>query len=273
MKAKTIFTSVMILLASAALYSCQPSGQSAEPELTLITDASDLQYDAGGGEGFFSFQIADTREDGQFAVEVQEGCDWITDAAVESYNVSGTVSFTLSPLKEDEDRNAVITVIYTYGGGRTVTLETTVGQQADEYDYNVKAENALNTYEGTYDTDNYYYTLSLSAPSVKQEYSLSILTTIESQDKLLPEGTYIVADADNFTIDEETGIVQDLFSFFIWIDDTGYENYVSIVRGSLEVSREGNEFTIYGVFTDENFDTHKVTYKGELPLEDISDAS
>lgn len=272
MKAKTIFTSVMILLASAALYSCQPSGQSAEPELTLITDASDLQYDAGGGEGFFSFQIADPREDGQFAVEVQEGCDWITDAAVESYEVSGTVSFTLSPLKEDEDRNAVITVIYTYGGGRTVTLDANIGQTAEVYDYNVKAENALNTYEGTYDTnDEYNYTLSLGAPSLQQEYSLSIVTKLESPDKLLPEGVYTVGDHSN--VDKGAGVVSDGWSYFIWIDDTGYENYVSIVRGSLEVSRDGDEFTIYGVFTDENFDTHKVTYKGELPLEDISDAS
>lgn len=271
MKAKTIFTSVMILLASAALYSCQPSGQSAEPELTLITDASDLQYDAGGGEGFFSFQIADPREDGQFAVEVQEGCDWITDAAVESYEVSGTVSFTLSPLKEDEDRNAVITVIYTYGGGRTVTLDANIGQTAEVYDYNVRAENALNQYEGTYDTDDYYYTLSLGIPSMEYEYSLNVVSNTGSEDKLLPEGVYTVGDHSK--IDEGAGAVLDGWTYFIWIDDTGYENYVSIVRGSLEVSRDGDEFTIYGVFTDENFDTHKVTYKGELPLEDISDAS
>lgn len=269
MKAKTIFNStILITLVAIAFCSCQPSEQSAEPELTLITDASGLQYDAGGGEGFFSFQIANPHGDGQFAVEVQEGCDWITDVTIESYNVSGTVSFTLAALKGDEDRNAVVTVVYTYDEDRTVTLEANIGQEAEVYDYNVRAENALNQYEGTYDTDDYYYTLSLGVPSMEYEYSLSVVSNTGSEDKLLPEGVYTVGDHSK--IDEGAGAVLDGWTYFIWIDDTGYENYALIIRGSLEVSRDGNEFTIYGVFTDENFDTHKVTYKGELAFEDTS---
>lgn len=276
MKPNRIITALAIMaLATAGLCSCNPSENQEAPELKVITSSANLSYNAEGGEGSFSFQITNPRGDGKFSAMVQDGCDWITDITVESFRLTGTVSFRLETWEGNEDRNAGITVSYTYGNGKTTTVKADIIQEADTYDYNLTAETALVEYDGFNENSNIHYcSLLLGVPYLENgkpnniRYQMSLSTKKAGADKSLQPGIYVAGDPDLGIKDGIDGIFDYCYSYFFESDNNGEDTYCYIVQGYLEVKKDGKTYTITGKFMDNIAKTHKICYTGEIPFFD-----
>lgn len=277
MRSNRIITALAIMaLAVAGICSCNPSENQEAPELKVITSALQTTYNAEGGEGSFSFQITNPRGDGKFSAMVQDGCDWITDITVESFRLTGTVSFRLETWEGNEDRNAEITVIYTYGNGKTTTVKADIIQEAGTYDYNLTAETALISYDDFY-KNIHYCILLLGVPSIENgkpdniRYYLSIATKKSGADKSLQPGIYAAGDSDLGINDGIDGIFDYYCSYFLKSDKNGEDAYDDIVQGSLIVEKgTGDTYTITGNFLDNMARTHKIVYTGAIPFVDNS---
>lgn len=131
MKKNVLTYAFACLTASAGLclVSCETEDPQTEtpgaPVLTITTD-DNMQIPAAGDDACkISYTIENAVEGGIVSASA-ENAGWLGDFSA----ADGTVTFSADPNDSGEDRNAKVTVVYTYNGSETVSDEITVEQPA-----------------------------------------------------------------------------------------------------------------------------------------------
>ena len=131
MKKNVLTYAFACLTASAGLclVSCETEDPQTEtpgaPVLTITTD-DNMQIPAAGDDACkISYTIENAVEGGTVSASA-ENAEWLGDFSA----ADGTVTFSADANDSGEDRNAKVTVVYTYNGSETVSDEITVEQPA-----------------------------------------------------------------------------------------------------------------------------------------------
>ncbi len=131
MKKNVLTYAFACLTASAGLclVSCETEDPQTEtpgaPVLTITTD-DNMQIPAAGDDACkISYTIENAVEGGTVSASA-ENAKWLGDFSA----ADGTVTFSADANDSGEDRNAKVTVVYTYNGSETVSDEITVEQPA-----------------------------------------------------------------------------------------------------------------------------------------------
>lgn len=129
---KNVLTYAFACLSASAglcLVSCETEDPQTEtpgaPVLTITTD-DNMQIPAAGDDACkISYTIENAVEGGTVSASA-ENAEWLGDFSA----ADGTVTFSADANDSGEDRNAKVTVVYTYNGSETVADEITVEQPA-----------------------------------------------------------------------------------------------------------------------------------------------
>ena len=257
------------------------------PALTVTVDT--VKITADGGAGTITYEVENPVEGAVVTAAAEEGIDWITDFNCET---SGTVTFNVAANELEETRTATVTLTYTYGEDKTQTATVIVSQEgfAPTYDYEFApaSDKVTGLYYGDLDGANMLYTIHFNnAATAERPYSfqtkqpyyvlaLQAPAPTDLENILLPTGTYTAESGD------PTGITAGDFKILkinteamnmntsekryattFFVGQGGYYG-VFLDNGTLSVSYEGGNYTIEGIFTDLNGETHHLTYTGPI---------
>lgn len=161
-----------------------------DPEMTI--SEPEVHVSADGGESKVAVVITNPAQDG--SINATTDASWITITSVNETSVA----FTTSENTETSERNATITVTYTYGGktidaGITVTQEA--AQSSSQYDYDY----ILVAYSGYKAGSNFYATFadkeytSVGEPNTTY-YKLDLYSD-NSTNSDLTAGTYTLSES------------------------------------------------------------------------------
>lgn len=257
------------------------------PALTVTVDT--VKITADGGAGTITYEVENPVEGAVVTAAAEEGIDWITDFNCET---SGTVTFNVAANELEETRTATVTLTYTYGEDKTQTATVIVSQEgfAPTYDYELALESgkaggmyygnamggnmiyvlhfnprAFNGVYTGYSPNSQYYVITLQAPAPADLENIVLpagnYTAEQSDPTGVIDGDMKILKINNSTLD----IKKDLYTTSFYegggdmVDD--YLDY-----GTLSVSYEGGNYTIEGIFTDIDGETHHLTYTGPLPI-------
>lgn len=257
------------------------------PALTVTVDT--VKITADGGAGTITYEVENPVEGAVVTAAAEEGIDWITDFNCET---SGTVTFNVAANELEETRTATVTLTYTYGEDKTQTATVIVSQEgfAPTYDYELALESgkaggmyygnamggnmiyvlhfnprAFNGVYTGYHPNSQYYVITLQAPAPADLENIVLpagnYTAEQSDPTGVIDGDMKILKINNSTLD----IKKDLYTTSFYegggdmVDD--YLDY-----GTLSVSYEGGNYTIEGIFTDIDGETHHLTYTGPLPI-------
>lgn len=257
------------------------------PALTVTVDT--VKITADGGAGTITYEVENPVEGAVVTAAAEEGIDWITDFNCET---SGTVTFNVAANELEETRTATVTLTYTYGEDKTQTATVIVSQEgfAPTYDYELALESgkaggmyygnamggnmiyvlhfnprAFNGVYTGYHPNSQYYVITLQAPAPADLENIVLPAGNYTAEQSDPTGV-IDGDMKILKINNSTlNIKKDLYTTSFYegggdmVDD--YLDY-----GTLSVSYEGGNYTIEGIFTDIDGETHHLTYTGPLPI-------
>jgi len=259
-----------------------------EPVLT-VTSTFPIEFTADGGAGTITYEVENPVEGAVVTAAAEEGIDWITDFNCET---SGTVTFNVAANELEETRTATVTLTYTYGEDKTQTATVIVSQEgfAPTYDYEFApaSDKVTGLYYGDLDGANMLYAIHFNnAATAERPYSfqtkqpyyvlaLQAPAPTDLENILLPTGTYTAESGD------PTGITAGDFKILkinteamnmntsekryattFFVGQGGYYG-VFLDNGTLSVSYEGGNYTIEGIFTDIDGETHHLTYTGPI---------
>lgn len=257
------------------------------PALTVTVDT--VKITADGGAGTITYEVENPVEGAVVTAAAEEGIDWITDFNCET---SGTVTFNVAANELEETRTATVTLTYTYGEDKTQTATVIVSQEgfAPTYDYELALESgkaggmyygnamggnmiyvlhfnprAFNGVYTGYQPNSQYYVITLQAPAPADLENIVLPAGNYTAEQSDPTGV-IDGDMKILKINNSTlNIKKDLYTTSFYegggdmIDD-------HLDYGTLSVSYEGGNYTIEGIFTDLDGETHHLTYTGPLPI-------
>ena len=256
------------------------------PALTVTVDT--VKITADGGAGTITYEVENPVEGAVVTAAAEEGIDWITDFNCET---SGTVTFNVAANELEETRTATVTLTYTYSEDKTQTATVIVSQEgfAPTYDYELALESgkaggmyygnamggnmyvlhfnprAFNGVYTGYHPNSQYYVITLQAPAPADLENIVLPAGNYTAEQSDPTGV-IDGDMKILKINNSTlNIKKDLYTTSFYegggdmVDD--YLDY-----GTLSVSYEGGNYTIEGIFTDIDGETHHLTYTGPLPI-------
>ena len=257
------------------------------PALTVTVDT--VKITADGGAGTITYEVENPVEGAVVTAAAEEGIDWITDFNCET---SGTVTFNVAANELEETRTATVTLTYTYGEDKTQTATVIVSQEgfAPTYDYELTLESgkaggmyygnamggnmiyvlhfnprAFNGVYTGYHPNSQYYVITLQAPAPADLENIVLPAGNYTAEQSDPTGV-IDGDMKILKINNSTlNIKKDLYttSFYEGGGDMA-DDYLDY--GTLSVSYEGGNYTIEGIFTDIDGETHHLTYTGPLPI-------
>ena len=202
------------------------------------------------------------------------------------------MTFNVAANELEETRTATVTLTYTYGEDKTQTATVIVSQEgfAPTYDYEFApaSDKVTGLYYGDLDGANMLYAIHFNnAATAERPYSfqtkqpyyvlaLQAPAPTDLENILLPTGTYTAESGD------PTGIMAGDFKILkinteamnmntsekryattFFVGQGGYYG-VFLDNGTLSVSYEGGNYTIEGIFTDLNGETHHLTYTGPI---------
>lgn len=255
------------------------------PALTVTVDT--VKITADGGAGTITYEVENPVEGAVVTAAAEEGIDWITDFNCET---SGTVTFNVAANELEETRTATVTLTYTYGEDKTQTATVIVSQEgfAPTYDYELALESgkaggmyygnamggnmiyvlhfnprAFNGVYTGYHPNSQYYVITLQAPAPADLENIVLPAGNYTAEQSDPTGV-IDGDMKILKINNSTlNIKKDLYttSFYEGGGDMA-DDYLDY--GTLSVSYEGGNYTIEGIFTDLNGETHHLTYTGPI---------
>lgn len=242
------------------------SGMAPEPELNLTT--TEISAVSTGGEYKVSFTITNPANDGEISIST-EAEDWIS---LVSYTDTEATLNILENIEKAE-RNATVTLVYTYGNGKTINAEFSVTQAPSEFDYVTVAEFFEGYYYGAYGFNgehNYFITLSNLGYNENGRplpfasyYQLDLYcdAPIDASDPRPIAGTYsyggvydtnLMTFASGYASAWGYGETIDVYTF-----NTTYTG------GTVEVSySDDGAMIIDAIITDYEGKTHHVTYNG-----------
>lgn len=261
-----------------------------EPVLT-VTSTSPIEFTADGGEGTIIYTVENPRDNATMTATVnQEAAGWISSFTY----ADGKVTFTASANPDETERTATITLTYAYGENENATATVTVNQEGlvvtPTYDHELVLESgkaggmyygnamggdmiyvlhfnprAFNGVYTGYHPNSQYYVITLQAPAPADLENIVLPAGNYTAEQSDPTGV-IDGDMKILKINNSTlNIKKDLYTTSFYegggdmVDD--YLDY-----GTLSVSYEGGNYTIEGIFTDIDGETHHLTYTGPLPI-------
>ena len=259
-----------------------------EPVLT-VTSTSPIEFTADGGEGTIIYTVENPRDNATMTATVnQEAAGWISSFTY----ADGKVTFTASANPDETERTATITLTYAYGENENATATVTVNQEGlvvtPTYDHELVLESgkaggmyygnamggdmiyvlhfnprAFNGVYTGYHPNSQYYVITLQAPAPADLENIVLPAGNYTAEQSDPTGV-IDGDMKILKINNSTlNIKKDLYTTSFYegggdmVDD--YLDY-----GTLSVSYEGGNYTIEGIFTDLNGETHHLTYTGPI---------
>lgn len=243
------------------------------PVLT-ITSGTEITVSGAGETVTVSYSIEGEREDGVIAVVAP---DWCTDI---DCSVDGEVKITVAANDGDE-RSAEAILSYTYGEGKEVTASVTITQGVF-YNYEFSAPNVFGNYYGddfSTNAGDMVYNIWLTDADNTNEwvpgatyYVLSLVSTEPSNmNAIAPApGTYNMSMSAGQDVMGQWTIWKDMnYTYGCIIGDGGYAQSRYIFSyGQAEVTVTDGIYTIDAVLTDTRNETHHITYKGTILLDD-----
>ena len=241
--------------ASDAITVSQQPGEEPVPTITITTE-DPLTLAADGGSYTIEYEITDPTEDGSISADAGDA-GWITDI---NCDTEGVITFSVAANDTDGERQATITVTYTYNGTETVSESIDAVQEANEspvqgydYEYEMIYLSILN-YGGT--PCNYYITMSDTEGDAygTARYVLDIYAN--SDTSMPPAGTYTMTANGGEDMTASSG-----YSSTRIEDESG--NVIvncKLAEGTITITYEGDTMIMDAVLTDVEGNTHHVTY-------------
>ncbi len=241
--------------ASDAITVSQQPGEEPVPTITIATEGP-LTLAADGGSYTIAYEITDPTEDGSISADAGDA-GWITDI---NCDTEGVITFSAAANDTDGERQATITVTYTYNGTETVSESIDAVQEANEppvqgydFEYEMIYLNIIN-YGGT--PCNYYITMSDTEGDAygTARYVLDIYAN--SDTSMPPAGTYTMTANGGEDMTASSG-----YSSTRIEDESG--NVIvncKLAEGTITITYEGDTMIMDAVLTDVEGNTHHVTY-------------
>ena len=232
----------------------QPSEEPV-PTITITTEEP-LALAANGGSYTIEYEITDPAEDGSISADAGDA-GWITDI---NCDTDGAITFSVAANDTEEERQATITVTYTYNGTETVSESIKAVQEANEppapqydFEYEMIYLSILN-YGGT--PCNYYITMSDTEGDAygTARYVLDIYAN--SDTSMPPAGTYTMTANGGEDMTASSG-----YSSTRIEDESG--NVIvncKLAEGTITITYEGSTMILDAVVTDTEGNIHHVTY-------------
>ena len=239
------------------------------PVLTL-TSESEVSFPKDGGDVSITYAVENARENG--VISAKSEASWLTfDTAT-----PGRVLVTASANADDATRTAVVTVVYTYDGGKTVSFDVAVTQSMYDYEFD------LPYLTGSYYGDDYsvndgemMYQLYLTNNEELWQYGgayywISILSGEPSDmNAIAPAvGTYTMSPSAGSDIAGMNTVIKstDYTIAYVYPDaSVGGTYYAAFFSwGELELTYENGEYHLDAVLTDTRNNTHHITYTGPI---------
>lgn len=224
------------------------------PALTVTVDT--VKITADGGAGTITYEVENPVEGAVVTAAAEEGIDWITDFNCET---DGAITFSVAANDTEEERQATITVTYTYNGTETVSGSIGVVQEANEppapqYDFEHEMIN-LNIINYGGSPCNYYITMSNSEKDLYGTARYVFDIYADSDSSMPPAGTYTV------TTDMADMTASSGYSSTRIEDESG--NVIvncKLAEGTITITYEGSTMILDAVLTDREGNIHHVTY-------------
>lgn len=240
-----------------------------EPVLTLLSD-EEVVFARGGGNVVVSYSIENGWADGEISAE--STVDWLSFDT----SVQGSVTVIALENAEEEERTAVVTVTYTYGGTQTQSFEVSVTQSV--YDYELNATILSGSYFGddysAVDGEMIYALFIQDTPQywiAGHNYYYIGLKAGEPGDMgaiAPPVGTYTASQSEGYDANGMFKIMKNGSGNYM---TCGYVNGATrrqFNSGEITVSKVGVDYMLEGVLVDIYGDTHHFTYTGPISLQD-----
>ena len=238
-------------------------GEEPVPTITITTE-DPLALAADGGSYTIEYEITDPAEDGSISADAGDS-GWITDI---NCDTDGAITFSVAANDTEEERQATITVTYTYNGSETVSESIEAVQEANEppasqYDFEYEMTyREIYYYQGPQGMLNYYMSISDQEagsggfyPNGTAYYIFDIYA--DSDSSLPPAGTYtITTDMADMTVCSDYSRVN--------ITETSGDIILDcyLTEGTVTITYEDNNMVLDAVLTDADGNTHHVTYNG-----------
>ena len=224
------------------------------PALTVTVDT--VKITADGGAGTITYEVENPVEGAVVTAAAEEGIDWITDFNCET---DGAITFSVAANDTEEERQATITVTYTYNGTETVSESIEAVQEANEppapqYDFEHEMIN-LNIINYGGSPCNYYITMSNSEKDLYGTARYVFDIYADSDSSMPPAGTYTV------TTDMADMTASSGYSSTRIEDESG--NVIvncKLAEGTITITYEGSTMILDAVLTDREGNIHHVTY-------------
>ncbi len=289
MKKILFFAALSVALFS--FFACTPAddpgknenpGNNNEAEVTpevIIASGNQLSVAYDQTHASFNYELLNGVEDGEFEIEIpDEASEWMKNIKIESFTMSGVVSFDLTQNKSVEPRNVILELKYTYDTTKVVKAIVNVVQDALQYEHDVDINAVECRYHSNIGTPFYEYELRMGQNDYDMitagaEYYDLIFCCSNKTENLLPEpGRYLVVSAEN---EDDHTIKTDGWSAYSKVNAAGdsYEKVHLIEEGWINVSEENGVYTIEGFIKDDMHEWHKIYYQGEIDVRNMTIAS
>lgn len=265
---KSLFASLCVAALLLAV-SCE-SKSGSNPQITINQEGFlELPFEASPVE--VSYTVTDPVDGATVEADFQ-GVDWISDI---NTSVDGVVTFNVSENSGDS-RSAVMTLSYVYDGG-SAQAQINIIQNATDYKYSLDASYATGYYFGDiYNTPGmrYYIWFTENLPNEDGalaqglNYCLDIFSSAPvNLEAIAPaDGIYVISDSYYpGTLNGGNGGSR---MAVVNPDNSAEEIYFQ--ECMLNITHEGDQYTIEAYMTDENGDGHRLTYTGPIALTNAS---
>ncbi|HIZ85701.1 MAG TPA: hypothetical protein IAC04_04345 [Candidatus Coprenecus stercoravium] len=260
----------MTVLAFGMMSGCKsgngPDTPQNAPRINLGVQGN-ITVDAKGGEAKIPYTIVNPAKGGE--VKASSSQDWVS---VTSYTDS-TIILDVETYTEEENRNSIITIEYSYDGGNATPVQANLVQRgARTYDHELTAE----VFTGTYEEINGHHCFTVNLSNLGYDadgygkpegmyYSIIFFSEepADLENPLPAVGKYEVSD----NAGDSTVMVISPASSVLSYDENGDRDLdAALDFGTMDISREGNVFTFDAELEDDNGETHHVIYSGEIEL-------
>ncbi len=262
-----IFLMAVLLFASCSKNSKDdPNGIGGDsvPSLNITVKDGQLRLKPELMEGSFSFEILNGDGSGEYEVVIPDDAEWISNPKVEVFDVTGLVTFDVSPNWCAEERSAILKLVGHYADDATVQTVVNVTQDYYKPTYEYAPELLASNYLGKWDNGSYLSTIWMGTPDLSFQNPDGLYGTITLYQKKEPQadckpqaGTYI------FGKDAELSVGSGQFFYF----PQGIS--AQAIEGGLTITDKGNDkYNISGMFKDQSGCYHSVFYEGILMVID-----
>lgn len=248
----------------------EPDVPGEDPVIEIVTEEMTIPF--AGGECRILYQVKDPVSDGKMSASSDAG--WLTGFSCDDNN--GVADFTAEANETAETRSATVVLTYTYGGSKTVTAEFDLSQEASDpeakYNYDYQLSYYFAEYYGNQFTDCHNWVFYLTdTPAEDGMYfpDNAVVYTIDlyaAADPENPENPLPAAGEYRISSDSEDMTFSDFMSY------PTIPGYVAmIVDGTVNISYEGTDIIIEGIWTDENNATHHFVFNGPMEVTDMTE--